>query len=74
MTALACRSKIEPSSHVAGLDADDFAATLNQAGGFNVVDGGSAEILESAQQRDSVAGVVKLAVVIENAAAEMVAL
>jgi hypothetical protein len=58
---------------VVGPDADNFAAAFDQARGFNVVDGGSAMILEGAQQRDGVAGVVELTVVIENAAAKMVA-
>ncbi len=59
---------------VARLDTDDLASALDEADGFNVVDGGAAEILKRAQQRDGVAGVVKLAVVIENAAAQVIAL
>jgi hypothetical protein len=50
---------------------DDSSAPLNQTCGFNVVDGGSAEILEGSQQGDGVTGIVKLAVVIENAAAKI---
>ena len=57
--------------HIARMDANDFACALNQADGFNIVDGGAAEILEGAQQRDGVARIVKLAVVIENAAAKV---
>ena len=53
------------------LNAGDFAAALNQARRFNVIDGSSAQILEGTQQRDGIAGVVKLAVVIENAAAKV---
>ena len=57
---------------IVSFDAHNFAAAFNEACRFNIIDGRSAEILESAQQRDGVAGVIELAVMIKNAAAEMV--
>ena len=51
-------------------NADDFAVALDEACGCNVVNGHATEILERAQQRDRIAGIVELAVVIENAAAQ----
>ena len=38
--------------------------------GFNIIEGRAAQILKRAQQRDGVAGIVELAVVIEDAAAQ----
>ena len=58
---------------IAGLDADDLAATFDEAYGFNIIDGHAAEIFQRAQQCDSIAGIVKLAVVIENTATQAVA-
>ena len=58
---------------IARLNSDDLAAALDQPGGFYIIDGCSAKILQGPQQRDGIAGVVKLAVVIENAAAKAVA-
>ena len=46
---------------------------LHQADSFNVVDGGAAKILKRAKQRDGIAGVVKLPVVVEDAATKAVA-
>ena len=57
---------------VACLNADDLSAAFDQARGFNVVNGRSAQILEGAQQRDGIAGIVELAVVVENASAKVV--
>ncbi len=59
---------------VARLNPADFAAALDQSGGFNIVNCRAAEILEGAQQRDGIAGVVKLAVVVKNPAAQAGAL
>ena len=55
------------------MDADCFSVALQQACCFNIVDGGSAQVLKSAQQRDGVAGIVKLAIMIEDSAAEAIA-
>ena len=68
------KSNSPPLFPVARTDADNLAAALDQSCRFDIVEGCAAEVLEGAQERDRVAGVVELAVVIEDAAAKAFAL
>jgi hypothetical protein len=73
ITTFACRSKDEILHFaVSRFDADGLAFAVQQPNGFNVVDRRSTQVLKCAQQRDREASVVKLAVVIENAAAQAI--